>query len=223
MQKWILPLALLITAQSSLADCYQDMQQVEKSQTTKFFDSHSVNYREPALTETGRLSVKGMQISGFDKSGEMKIKSAFSLMEKVVNSLEFKDRVINFKNNKGQRAFASNKGLTNEQIYEIFMSGQETLQPDTVGEMNFFLKQYSRWWSKVIGYTSPDVNLINVNYKFFKNYRPSDVAGNLTHEWVHKIGFDHTSAAEHDSAPYAIGYIMDEMAALVSAGKLELH
>jgi len=44
------------------------------------------------------------------------------------------------------------------------------------------------------------------------------VAGNLAHEWTHKIGFDHKSAAEHDSAPYAIGYIVDELAAKVLKG-----
>ncbi len=223
MTKWILPLALLVSA-ASYADCMsQPMEGSESHDNAKVFDSHERNYREPALTETGHLSVKGMQITGFDKNGLIKIQSAFNLMESVSNSLEFKDRVINFKNDKGQRAFASNNGLTNEQIYAIYMSGKETLQQNTPGEMNFFLKQYNRWWSKVIGYTSADVNLINVNYKFFKNYRPSDVAGNLTHEWTHKIGFDHASAAEHDSAPYAIGYIMDELAEAVAAGKLELH
>jgi hypothetical protein len=81
--------------------------------------------------------------------------------------------------------------------------------------MNFFLKQYYKRWSAVIGYTSPSTNVININWKFFQNYQPSDVAGNLCHEWIHKIGFGHASASEHDSVPYAIGYIVKEMSGKV--------
>lgn len=171
------------------------------------------DYLDPSLVETKTLKVVGMEILGFDTTSRLKMNAAFAVLEKVVNSEEFKNRVLNFKNTKGERAFASNNGLSNEEIYEHFMDGRETLQQDTPGEMNYYLKLYNRPWSRVIGYTSADVNRININWKFFKNYKPSDVAGNLAHEWVHKIGFDHTSAAEHDSAPYAIGYIVDEMAA----------
>jgi hypothetical protein len=41
--------------------------------------------------------------------------------------------------------------------------------------------------------------------------QPHEVAGNLAHEWTHKLGFGHESAAEHDSVPYGIGYIVREM------------
>ena len=149
-----------------------------------------------------------MQIDGFDADSQAKMDKAFEVLEEVVNSEEFKSRVLNFKNVQGLREFASNKGLTNEQIYAIFMEGRETLQPNTPNEMNFYLSLYYKSWSKVIGYTSPDINTININWKFFRNYLPNEVAGNLAHEWTHKIGFDHKSAAEHDSAPYAIGYIV---------------
>jgi hypothetical protein len=92
------------------------------------------------------------------------------------------------------------------------MDGREVLLPNTPGEMNFYLRLYNRPWSRVIGYTSPQSNIININWKFFKNYRPSDVAANLAHEWTHKIGFDHVSAKERNSVPYAIGYIAGDIA-----------
>lgn len=168
------------------------------------------------------LAVKAMKIEGFDAASLEKMENALELVEKVVNSEEFKNRVINFKNDAGQRAFASNNNMTNEQIYATFMAGRETLQQDTPGEMNFFLKLYYKRWSKVIGWTNGDINTININWKFFKNFQISDVAGNLAHEWTHKIGFGHKSAAEHDSAPYAIGYIVRELGAKVLKGE-ELH
>lgn len=177
------------------------------------FTSAEHEYLRPEAVTSGYLAVKAMEVKGFDKESLKKLQKAFEVLEKVVNSEEFKNRVVNFKNTKGERKFASNNGLTNEQIYQQFMEGRETLQPNTPDEMNFYLRLYYKRWTRVIGYTTPTTNVINVNWKFFSGFTPADVAGNLAHEWTHKIGFDHTSAAEHDSAPYAIGYIVEEMAA----------
>lgn len=166
----------------------------------------------PNAVHSGHLRVVAEQMTGFDGEKGVKMEAALKVLEDVVNSEEFKNRVINFVNTKCERAFASNNGKTNEEIYAIFMEGRETLQPNTPGEMNFFLNLYNKPWSKVIGYTTGKINLININWKFFKGNTPDDVAANLAHEWTHKIGFDHKSAKEHDSAPYAIGYIVGELA-----------
>lgn len=161
--------------------------------------------------QTGNLKVKAMDIQGFDQESLKKLDQSFKLLERIVNSEEFKNRIINFRNIQNQRSFASSNGLSNEQIYDIFMEGRETLQSNTPGEMNFFLKLYYRRYSKVIGWTNGSINTININWKFFKNFKPHEVAGNLAHEWLHKLGFGHESAAEHDSVPYGIGYIVREM------------
>jgi hypothetical protein len=186
------------------------------------FKSGDKGHVDAYFIQTGHLAVRPMEVKGFSGESLDKMNKAFEVLETVVNTEEFKNRVINFKNDKGERAFASNKGKSNEEIYAQFMDGRETLQPNTPGEMNFFLKLYNKSWSKVIGYTDGSTNVININWKFFKNFQPSDVAGNLAHEWTHKIGFDHTSAAEHDSAPYAIGYIVREMSAKLIKG-VELY
>lgn len=157
------------------------------------------------------LKVKGMSLEGFNGLSLQKLQSGFSFMEKVINSEEFRSRVINFKNKRGERKFESNRGLSNEEIYEIFMEGREVLQMDTPGEVNLFLKLYDNPMSRVIGYTTSKTNLININWKYFKHFKIHEVAANLTHEWTHKLGFGHTSAKEHDSVPYAIGYIVRDL------------
>lgn len=212
MKKWIFSLAL-IASFPTFAHEIHDLQAPDIKRICNPGDN--VN---PDTVTTGSLTVKPMQITGFTGTSLEKLQNAFRVLQAVVNSEEFKDRVINFRNEKCERQYASNKGLTNEQIYQLFMEGRETLQQNTPGEMNYFLKLYNRPWSRVIGYTSGNTNLININWKFFKKYEPSDVAGNLAHEWIHKIGFDHKSAKEHDSAPYAIGYIVEELAAKVMKG-----
>jgi hypothetical protein len=190
--------------------------------TANVFESSEDSYLDPIHFRGGHLEVRGMELAGFDQTGHQKLQASFRVLEKVVNSLEFKNRVINFKNRKNERAFASNMGLTNEDIYEIFMEGRETLQPETAGEMNFFLKLYYNRFSQVIGHTSKDTNTININWKFFKDFEPHQVASNLAHEWVHKIGFDHRSASESDSVPYAIGNIVRELGEKYVKGR-ELH
>jgi hypothetical protein len=196
---------------------YQMSVMHDHSVASAFFTSEDADYVHPDTVHVNYLKVVPMSITGFKDKNLEKLQAAFRVLEEVVNSEEFKDRILNFKNSKGERAFASNNGLSNEEIYEKFMEGRETLRPETVGEMNFDLKLYCRWWSRVIGYTTPTSNLININYKYFKNFKVNEVASNLAHEWVHKIGFDHRSAAEHDSAPYAIGYIVEELAAKLTA------
>lgn len=221
MKKWIFSLALVFSV--SVTDSpIQNMIAHNHDVPPQRLSADDQDYLSPHAVNTGYLSVKGMKLTGFNKEGLDKLHYSFSVLEQVVNSEEFKDRVINFKNSKGERAFASNNGLSNEEIYEIFMEGRETLQPDTAGEMNFYLKLYNKSWSRVIGYTTPDTNVINLNWKFFKNFRPHEVASNLAHEWTHKIGFGHRSAKEHDSAPYAIGYIVGDMAEKISLSK-KLH
>lgn len=219
MKKWIFSLAIMFTVSIQDAPNEAMTEQNLIPVPPRFLPSDN-HYLSPKSINTGYLSVKGMEIQGFKGVSLQKIEAAFRVLERAVNSEEFKDRVINFKNSEGERSFASNNGLTNEEIYQTFMEGRETLQEDTPGEMNFYLKLYHRPWSRVIGYTTGDTNVININWKFFKNFEPSDVAANLAHEWTHKLGFGHRSAKEHDSAPYAIGYIVGDIASKMTENKL---
>jgi hypothetical protein len=221
MKRWMLSLALLISASTHHSNA-QNMLEHRPAQAPQKFVEGDQKFFPTYTVNPGHLAVRAMEIKGFDEEGKDKLERAFALMEEVVNSEEFKDRVINFKNSKGERAFASNKGKSNEEIYQQFIEGREILQPNTPGEMNFYLRLYYKRWSRVVGYTDPKTNVISINWKFFQNYFPHQVAGNLAHEWTHKIGFDHRSAAEHDSAPYAIGQIVEELAGRYQQG-VELH
>lgn len=219
MKKWIFSLALIFSTSLLNADI-QGMTEHGHDHAPQKFAPNEAEYYPAETVVTNRLVVRGMEIKGFNEASQEKLKLAFRALEIAVNSDEFRDRVINFKNTQGERSFASNKGMTNEEIYEHFMEGREDLQPETAGEMNFYLKQYYRPWSRVIGWTTPTTNVININWKFFKNYQPHEVASNLAHEWTHKMGFGHKSAKEHDSAPYAIGYIVGDIAKRVLKNNL---
>ncbi len=72
-----------------------------------------------------------------------------------------------------------------------------------------------------VGYTNPKTRRIWMNTKYFRSYTSAQVAGNLTHEWLHKLGFGHAlsnTKTRPYSVPYAIGYIIARLAA-ESTGK----
>lgn len=137
---------------------------------------------------------------------------AINLVEIIVNSQTFKERVIGYINSNQVRSYTRNEGLTNEEIYLRLMEGREVLDQNTPGEMNLYIQQYNRWWSKVIGYTKiGQSKWMWVNWKFYKYFEASEMASNIVHEWLHLIGFYHDSASDHDSVPYAVGYITREL------------
>lgn len=149
----------------------------------------------------------------FPQEQESKILKAVELIKKVVTSDEFKNRVIDH-SYEGRKEFVDNKGLTNEQIYQLILEGSETLTPGKNGRMDVELVLYQNS-STTIGYTYPNTTRIWINTKYFNKYSPVQVADNLFHEWLHKLGFDHSlkySKKRNYSVPYAIGYLVEELA-----------
>ncbi len=157
-----------------------------------------------------KANVNFVNFSSADKD---KVEIAISIMERVIKSAEFKDRIINYSYD-GKKAFVDNKGKTNAEIYQTLINGSEEINPGVDHTMNVELELYHET-TKTIGYTYPNTNRIWMNKKYFSRYTPIKVADNLTHEWLHKLGFTHDvkwSKSRDHTVPYAIGYIMEELA-----------
>lgn len=144
-----------------------------------------------------------------------KISAAIARMRKVIASEEFRTRILNHTYN-GKKTFVDNGGLTNLQIYDKLVAGAEKLYPVVNNAMDMDVQLYTNWFTSTVGYTYPNIDKIYMNTKFFNNYTSSQVAGNMMHEWLHKVGFSHSSnytSYRKYSVPYAIGYLMAELAA----------
>lgn len=108
---------------------------------------------------------------------------------------------------------------SNEQVYAQLKSGKEILSQDGAdGEADIFLDvNLSHTWG-VVGYTYPKTNWQWIYSKFFNQYKPWDIAGNISHEWCHKMGwkheFDRTTLREF-SVPYAVGYKIAEISKVI--------
>lgn len=109
--------------------------------------------------------------------------------------------------------FVDNLGYTNEEIYKILLEASEKLNPGIDHKMDLDLELYYSY-KNTVGYTYPNVMRIWMNTKFFNVYTPSEVAGNVFHEWTHKLGFVHDaqySVSRDASVPYALGYLIRDL------------
>lgn len=173
------------------------------SSSEKSFDYES---QEATLFETN------ITLVDFNSSQEAKVLKAIEILKKVVRSNEFKEKVLQF-SYKGKNQFVDNNGLTNAEIYQKLLEGSEELSPAMDYEMDLELELYFSRRSTV-GYTYPDELKVWINTKFFNTYTPAQVAGNIFHEWTHKLGFEHAyrySSKRDASVPYALGYLVEEL------------
>lgn len=154
-----------------------------------------------------------------------KIQAAAAHMERVFNSEEFKQFVLNYSytntyttgrlwykktHTEVIKHFESTE-MTNEQVYQTLMNGAEILDSVIDHEADIFLKIDRRNKRGVIGYTYATTKWQWIYNWVTQNYTVQDIAGNLAHEFCHKLGFDHayynTPTREY-SAPYAVGYFV---------------
>ena len=173
---------------------------------------------EPDMPDEGLPPVEAdlfdaeIEFNKFEKADEDKVYVAIEIIKKVVASKEFKSQVYNF-TYAGKKQFVDNKGYTNEQIYQILLDGRESLYPETDNSMDLGLELYYSN-RNVIGYTYPNIKTIFLNTKYFYPYTKTQVAGNLFHEWTHKLGFEHAaiySVKRDSSVPYALGYLIEKL------------
>lgn len=153
------------------------------------------------------------QMYGFDPDHAAKVQEAFNLIKQVVASDEFKQKILT-KSYNGKKQFVDNGGLSNGQIYKKILEGSETLNPGKNNSMDLALETYFEE-AIVIGYTYPSIQTIYMNRKYLDKFAANEVAMNLFHEWLHKLGFKHdaeATASRPHSVPYAVGYIVRSLA-----------
>jgi hypothetical protein len=165
----------------------------------------------PAGAETFATNVKIVNAS---TSQKQKLLDAQAHVRRVVASDEFRDSVLNHTYS-GKKTFNYNNGMTNEEIYEAILDGAEALSPSKNNAMDLEVELYYNRWTSTVGYTYETTKRIFQNTKFFNSYTSEEVAGNLFHEWLHKLGFDHQSSystSRDYTVPYALGYLMEKLA-----------
>jgi hypothetical protein len=173
---------------------------------------------EVSVRQQSVLRVSLDVLNGFSGADTAKIKQAADIVERVLNSEQFHQAVVNF-TYEGEPQFVQNNGLSNEQIYQTLMAGRETYNgvDDHVAnlDLNLYTPPFYKKWS-VVGYGYPGQPEIFMNWYYFDSFSIAEVAGNVAHEWCHKLGFDHDykrTARRPYSVPYGIGGLVQQLGA----------
>ena len=168
----------------------------------------------PNVPAKAALFNASVSFTNFQSADIDKVQQALSFIQKIVRTTEFRDRVLNH-TYQGVKQFVDSNGLTNEQIYEKFLDGKETLLPVIDNQMDLQLELYANYSTSTVGYTYANTTKIWMNRKYFDAYDPEEVARNVFHEWTHKLGFGHDSSSTSRrpySVPYAVGNIIQDLA-----------
>jgi hypothetical protein len=142
-----------------------------------------------------------------------RIVDALCILSYVLESQRFKEKLLVMK-------YTSTK-LDIAKISEILYQGKELVtgstgsfgmdHSDIDNELDFVMSCYTKRWSKVIGYTIPGKITNWINRKYLTSMKPWALAGHLFHEKLHQLGFHHSSASDHKSVPYALGYLVRDL------------
>ena len=157
-----------------------------------------------ALSEK-KVAVIVSSLTGFDEKSAARFKKIAANVEVILNSPEYKEAILNH-TWKGKKQFVSTTD-SNETVYKKITSADWKLE--------YRLERLSRF-SKVIGYTYPNVSWIVINSRKFPFLSDADIACNIAHEYGgHKLGrYNHDmnwSEARDYSTPYGIGYTLEKI------------
>lgn len=157
-------------------------------------------YREVYAPQEFKVQI---QATNYSPKQKEKLDKAQELIAKIFNSEEYKREVL-------VRKFTYTE-LSGQEVYEKLIQGAEKLRPIVDWKMDLKVEMYFKRLTKVVGYTLPGSLIVYTNSKFHDRYSVCEVASNLVHEWTHKMGFDHSSAQDKLSVPYAHNEIIEAL------------
>lgn len=144
------------------------------------------------------MKIQIHNMKNLNEKQQLKIKTALLAGEPVLDSIQFKDRVLVAK-------FTETMGHTNEEILAMILSGSHDGGPaDEIIDVN--IEGFYRR-SSVVGYTYLGSTWQWINRKFLDNYSSASIFHHVMHESMHRsYRFRHVRA-HATSVPYLIGSI----------------
>ncbi len=157
-----------------------------------------VSSRTPMAESVGKTAdlVTIKKFTNFRESEKKKIFKAKDALNKMVMGDCFEKFML-------KQDLRKTNGLTNKQVVDHIRSSHTDIE----------LIMYYKRWSKVHGYTYPNVKKIWFNRKYHSGTTYKDEASNFFHELLHKYGYGHAYKAHRDrplSVPYTGNKVVKE-------------
>jgi hypothetical protein len=145
---------------------------------------------------------------------EIKVQMALSAIEEIVNSDEFYKEVLSMSYKIGKKTYRgfSQTKLSSEEVLKSIYSARENFPGGAEHSIDLYLNMYYER-SSTIGWTAPKEKFIHMNRYHHDRYSLAQTAGNLFHEWLHKINHDHSkrhNSLRPHSVPYKLGQLIAE-------------
>lgn len=143
--------------------------------------------KKPLPIQEAPISLEKFSIMA-NPSDTIKLEAALLKRKEVLQSKCFSDFMLN-------RKLIQTNGLSNEEVVLALLNTPVKAEFQT----------YYKRFSKVYGYTYPNISTIFINKKYFDGASICSVASNQAHEISHKQGFGHDYKAT-TRRPYSVPY-----------------
>jgi|GEM_PF-5418176 len=155
------------------------------------------------------VKIQTNNMNSFQK--ERAIESANMSLEFLASDfLKRKLLMLDMTSLRGESSTSISKRKTNQEIYDLLMSGKEEWNDEIDYELDIFINRYTKLWSKVKGYIIPMVKYIYVNSKYFDTSTILLICSNICHELFHMFGFRHSGPFIRESVPYLVNDWVEE-------------
>jgi hypothetical protein len=158
------------------------------------------------------------EMNGFSEYNKQRYIRGANLVVEVFNSYEFEKRVMDYTwdgNTDFKNSYVDGSFKSKKEIIRMIRSGADKYNPEADSDIDIKVTYYYNRWSSAIGYTYPNTYATWINGKYFNQFTPSSIAGNISHEYTHNLGFSHAyknNPTRQHTVPYAIGYIVKDIA-----------
>jgi hypothetical protein len=171
-----------------------------------------------------------VQKSGYIKpEHSAKIDLASVVAEQVLNDPEFKQSVLDFKWEVSYRVgffrrkwvtesgtgFRMSEGLDAAGVWGKIEAGDELQKGAVDGEVDIIINVDYPGKRGILGWTMPSILNQHISGWFLEGAEVYEIVGNMIHEWMHKVGFDHEyrgNVLRPFTVPYAVGDIAERIA-----------
>jgi hypothetical protein len=154
--------------------------------------------------QTLKVNVLSLRLA--TKTDRARVNKAVALIGKVINQQSFRDLI--------KASSYTQTDSTPQEIYDSIILAQENFSGGKPHVMDLNMEMYYEE-DGAIGYTNVSDPYFYMNRWVQASYTPMQTAGNIFHEWLHKLGHRHTyewTEDRKDSVPYKLGYIVADLA-----------
>lgn len=164
------------------------------------------------------ITVNLIESSGYVHENLAKLKSALLLIEKVINSDLFKQKVREFPFHYRKKLFGGyvDKPYTGIEVVSIIENAIEYPGNINKNTIDLYLHLIDGSNGSVIGYGIDGTKEIYTYKEMFETMKTGEIANHIVHEWLHKLGFTHSEyttyfGKRNKSVPYAVGNLIESL------------